>query len=208
MGKSEEETFKMRCLIVLATLACGSLAMIDPFLDWARVHGKNYQTREEFTTRRAIFEKNYQDIQEHNAKFEAGEVTWSRIVNEYSDLTPQEFIKMRTGLPKYDNSSFLRDLVYINPVSTSIDATYLSDYNGGIYDDWRCCDANTDPNCIYNLNHAVTVIGYGTQGGVDYWLVKNSWGSWWGDNGFFKIKRGWGHCGVGRLHITSAYCGA
>jgi len=353
----------MRCLIVLATLTCGSLAIIDPFLDWARVHGKNYQTREEFTTRRAIFEKNYQDIQEHNAKFEAGEVTWSRIINEYSDLTPQEFIKMRTGLPRYDNSTFLRDhadqafldrlnevkgnapsewnwnsqggvtsiknqgqcgscaafssiavldtcfwqargsmfddlseqhimdcaynhyfhdsdgnwgafacdgawpvaymdwlktksngytqteswypyearlgncrtsqngyftnayvtghynkwystesemkdLVYINPVSTSIDATYLSDYNGGIYDDWRCCDANTDPNCIYNLNHAVTVIGYGTQGGVNYWLVKNSWGSWWGDNGFFKIKRGWGHCGVGRLHITSAYCGA
>merc|ERR1712210_402954 len=62
--------------------------------------------------------------------------------------------------------------------------------------------------CQYNLNHEVTIVGYGNQGGIDYWLVKNSWATWFGENGYFKIKRGTGHCGVGSLHYTSAYCAA
>jgi len=38
--------------------------------------------------------------------------------------------------------------------------------------------------------HAVAIIGYGTEGGENYWLCKNSWGLAWGDNGYFKIKHG------------------
>ncbi|KAF5943909.1 hypothetical protein HYC85_017986 [Camellia sinensis] len=45
-------------------------------------------------------------------------------------------------------------------------------------------------NCGTNLDHAVTIIGYGaTSDGTKYWLVKNSWGSGWGENGYMKIKR-------------------
>lgn len=46
------------------------------------------------------------------------------------------------------------------------------------------------------MNHAVVAVGYGTENGVDYWIVKNSWGADWGDNGFFKIERGVNMCGV------------
>merc|ERR1712066_1146436 len=50
-------------------------------------------------------------------------------------------------------------------------------------------------------NHAALVVGYGTEiiknKPVDYWLVKNSYGTRWGDNGYLKIKRGTGHCGFG-----------
>jgi len=42
--------------------------------------------------------------------------------------------------------------------------------------------------------HAVNMIGWGVEDGVDYWLVKNSWNSNWGDNGFFKIAMG--ECGI------------
>ena len=43
-------------------------------------------------------------------------------------------------------------------------------------------------------DHAVLLIGYGTENGVPYWLVKNSWSHNWGNNGFIKIRHGL--CGV------------
>lgn len=44
--------------------------------------------------------------------------------------------------------------------------------------------------------HAVKIIGWGTENEVDYWLVANSWGSSFGDNGFFKIRRGTNECQI------------
>ena len=47
-------------------------------------------------------------------------------------------------------------------------------------------------------NHAVLVVGYGNENGVDYWLFKNSWGTSWSDGGYGKIRRGTRECGIGR----------
>jgi cathepsin B len=44
--------------------------------------------------------------------------------------------------------------------------------------------------------HAVKMVGYGTESGTDYWLCQNSWTTTWGDNGFFKIRRGTDECGI------------
>ncbi|VDK72173.1 unnamed protein product [Onchocerca ochengi] len=53
------------------------------------------------------------------------------------------------------------------------------------------------------LNHAAVIIGYGTENGKKYWLMKNSWGDWWGDQGFFKIERGINACRV-ETYVASA----
>lgn len=44
--------------------------------------------------------------------------------------------------------------------------------------------------------HAVRALGYGTENGVKYWIIANSWNETWGDHGFFKILRGSNHCGI------------
>ncbi|XP_074274065.1 KDEL-tailed cysteine endopeptidase CEP2-like [Silene latifolia] len=69
------------------------------------------------------------------------------------------------------------------PVSVGLDAesTGFTYYSGGIY----------NGRCSTNLNHAVTVIGYGTDNasGKGYWLIKNSWGEQWGEKGYMRLLR-------------------
>lgn len=58
-------------------------------------------------------------------------------------------------------------------------------------------------NCGTNLNHGVSLVGYGNEDGDDYWLIKNSWGEQWGDNGYVKLQRNSGtaegKCGIALL---------
>ncbi|KAL3273376.1 hypothetical protein HHI36_014824 [Cryptolaemus montrouzieri] len=81
----------------------------------------------------------------------------------------------------------------IGPVSVSIDATFeLQAYDSGILDDRFCT--------TYELNHGVLVVGYGIENGLQYYLVKNSWGKDWGDDGYFKIVRNQkNRCGIATL---------
>jgi len=51
--------------------------------------------------------------------------------------------------------------------------------------------------------HAVRIVGYGTENGVDYWKVANSWDWYWGEAGYFRIRRGTNECGF-ESEITSA----
>merc|ERR1719411_2093808 len=69
----------------------------------------------------------------------------------------------------------------------------FSQYKGGIFSG---CSSSAQPD------HAVAVVGYGTENGVDYWLVKNSWGSSWGEKGYIRVKRGVKMCGIGGTLVT------
>jgi len=77
------------------------------------------------------------------------------------------------------------------PVSIAFEVVSdFRDYSTGVYSSTECKNSPKD------VNHAVVAVGFGTEGGVDYWIVKNSWGTDWGDEGFFKIERGVNMCGV------------
>ncbi|GAB2298166.1 hypothetical protein Dimus_032238 [Dionaea muscipula] len=86
----------------------------------------------------------------------------------------------------------LQQAVANQPCSVAIDASCddFMQYSGGVFSE----------SCGNNLDHAVTTVGYGTtDDGTDYWLVKNSWGTSWGENGYIRMQRnvgGDGMCGI------------
>jgi len=339
----------LRFLGILALLISVSWAQNPRFESYKSAFAKRYSSPREYLQRKAIFEANLQIIENHNKRFQNGEVDYEMAVNQFTDLTQQEFVDQILGLPelpknpltvneeslkvlreKYANFNFKENfnwvdegivtsvkdqgqcgsctafavtgsiescfaqksgvvfddlseqflvdcaygyddggfdaqgcqgawpqayyaylyeqtngqhqmeenypytarngecvaeadgfytggevtdqltywgsneddlkmlLVEYGPVVTTLAADWLSLYGGGIFNSFLCCNAaNGGDSCTNGNNHAVLVVGYGSENGKDYWLVKNSWGSRFGNDGFFKIKRGVGHCGFG-----------
>ncbi|CAH1790348.1 unnamed protein product [Owenia fusiformis] len=108
---------------------------------------------------------------------------------QYNAATDKGFVDIKEG----DEDALLNAVATIGPISAAIDAKQPSfmSYQSGVY---------YEPNCgsnMENLDHAVLVVGYGSQFGTDYWLVKNSWGAHWGDQGYIKMARNRGNqCGI------------
>ena len=92
-------------------------------------------------------------------------------------------------IPNYPQK--LKDSIAVGPTSVAIqaDKRVFQNYSSGVLDSTLCGT---------NLDHAVLAVGYGTEGGQEYILVKNSWGTSWGDQGYIKIASvsGAGICGI------------
>jgi len=92
------------------------------------------------------------------------------------------------------SESALQDAVAgAGPVAVAIDAAHPSFrfYTSGVYYNPRCKSG------IDDLDHEVLAVGYGKENGQDYWLVKNSWSIFWGDEGYIKMARNRNNnCGI------------
>jgi len=97
------------------------------------------------------------------------------------------------------NESQIKQLLYENgPFAIAINATPLQFYFGGIFNPWFEWICNPK-----GLNHGVLLVGYGVENGKSYWIVKNSWGSYWGEHGYFRLIAGKGACGVDQYVISA-----
>jgi C1A family cysteine protease len=90
-------------------------------------------------------------------------------VSSCSDVKPNDQISLKGAVAQ-------------QPVSIAIEADtrYFQSYSGGVL---------TSSSCGTSLDHGVLIVGYGSENGIDYWLVKNSWGTSWGIDGYVKIAR-------------------
>jgi C1A family cysteine protease len=86
------------------------------------------------------------------------------------DVAPKDQLALKAAVAK-------------QPVVIAIEADtrYFQSYSGGVLTD--------STKCGTNLDHAVEIVGYGTLNGIDYWKVRNSWGTSWGLDGYVLIQR-------------------
>jgi len=94
-------------------------------------------------------------------------------------------------------SSSLMAAIAKGPTSVTVEAdrSVFQRYSGGIMNSSQCGTS---------LDHAITAVGYGTSGGQSYYIVRNSWGSSWGDRGYINIaatSSGKGVCGIQQVSV-------
>jgi len=87
------------------------------------------------------------------------------------------------------NEADMLAAVAAGPVSVLVEAdrSAFQYYHSGILD---------DTSCGTSIDHAITAVGYGTEGGKNYWNIKNSWGVSWGAKGYIRFVRDKNQCGI------------
>jgi len=109
----------------------------------------------------------------------------------------------QNGSPADETTLMPTVLMKSGPLSIALNADLVEDYSSGVIDPYW-----PDLECAAtSLDHAVLIVGWGVDpgeiwGDTPYWTVKNSWGESWGEDGYFRIFRGAGVCGLNAAVMT------
>ncbi len=96
-----------------------------------------------------------------------------------------------------DEDAMVQTLMDKGPMMVALNAELLQAYFGGIVGTWLPCPGDPD--------HGVMISGMGVSGKTPYWIVRNSWGSSWGEHGYFRILRGKGTCKINSYVVQAKF---
>lgn len=87
------------------------------------------------------------------------------------------------------SSNMMSEIYKNGPIACGINAEEIVDYTGGVLD---------LPNKLKMINHIISVVGWGYDGAINkqYWIIRNSWGSYWGELGFMRLVLGENQLGI------------
>mmetsp|Transcript_31665 Transcript_31665/g.36576 ORF Transcript_31665/g.36576 Transcript_31665/m.36576 type:complete len:352 (+) Transcript_31665:82-1137(+) len=106
-------------------------------------------------------------------------------INQYPNATVSEY-----GMISKDAHAIKAEIFARGPVAAGIDAEPIVDYKGGIIGDHQLRDKM--------VNHIVSIVGWGfdEETGNQHWIVRNSWGQYWGEMGYFRVEMGYNALGL------------
>jgi C1A family cysteine protease len=93
-----------------------------------------------------------------------------------------------------DESTLQTNLVGWGALSVCVDASSWQDYTGGVL---------MAADCTNNIDHCVQLVGYDMTQSTPFWIVRNSWGTDWGENGYIRLQYGQDTCAVADVATSS-----